>query len=207
MMVLDMRKNCLALLCIAGLAFAQAPPATPPEAPAKAPAPAPAPAQVPEPPRAPLRVGQMHSVYLLGMAYGLDQHLAQYLVRLGVCQVTTDPKAADAVLTDSLGPGFEVRFRQLFAAPKDASDAPSEDEDAAVKVRKEEKERAKQEEEWNAIRSTWGRGRGNVYLVDRYSKAVVYTMYAPPKNSSRPEVDKAAKKIAEDLLKKIKSKG
>jgi len=143
----------------------------------------------------------------MGMAYGLDQHLAQYLVRLGVFQITTDPKTADAVMTDSIGPGFEVRLRQLYAPPAAAVEASTEDEDAAARVHREEGARAKQQEEWNAIRSTWGRGRGNVYLVDRYSKAVIYTMYAPPKDSSRPQVDKAAKKIAEDLAKIVKPKG
>ena len=47
------------------------------------------------------------TVYLLPMANGLDQYLASRLTSESVFQVVTDPKKADAVLTDHVGEGFE----------------------------------------------------------------------------------------------------
>src|SRR5678809_764458 len=43
------------------------------------------------------------TVYLLPMAGGLDQYLALQLTSGGVLQVVTDPKKADAILTDGIG--------------------------------------------------------------------------------------------------------
>src|SRR5262249_55476008 len=60
---------------------------------------------------------QVQSVYLMPMGYGLDQYLANRLTAESVFQVVTDPKRADAVLTDNIGVGFERRLDDLF--PRD----------------------------------------------------------------------------------------
>ena len=49
------------------------------------------------------------TVYLLPMASGLDQYLALQLTSSGVLQVVTDPKKADAILTDGIGARLEDR--------------------------------------------------------------------------------------------------
>src|SRR6476646_9144378 len=59
------------------------------------------------------------TVYLLPMAGGLDQYLALQLTAGGVLQVVTDPKKADAILTDGIGARFEENLTQLYGAPVD----------------------------------------------------------------------------------------
>ena len=61
---------------------------------------------------------QVQTVYLMPMGYGLDQYLANRLTAEGVFEVVTDPKRADAVLTDQLGVGFERRFDELYPREK-----------------------------------------------------------------------------------------
>src|SRR5579863_5206571 len=43
---------------------------------------------------------QVNAVYILSMGNGMDQYLANQLTTAGVFQVVTDPKKADAILTD-----------------------------------------------------------------------------------------------------------
>src|ERR1700728_2941452 len=57
------------------------------------------------------------TVYVLPMAGGLDQFLAQWLTRDHVMQVVADPKIADVVLTDRLGEAFEQKLAEIH--PKD----------------------------------------------------------------------------------------
>jgi len=44
------------------------------------------------------------------MRGGLDQYLANRLTNGGVFRVVTDPKLADAVLTDHMGTEFETQL-------------------------------------------------------------------------------------------------
>jgi hypothetical protein len=67
------------------------------------------------PPNAEL--AQVHKVYLLPMSNGMDQYLANWLTKLGIFQVVTDPKKADAIFTDHLGEAFEGRQAELFPQP------------------------------------------------------------------------------------------
>ncbi|HEY1204319.1 MAG: hypothetical protein ABSH46_16780 [Bryobacteraceae bacterium] len=64
------------------------------------------------PPKAELT--QVHKVYLLPMTNGLEQYLANRLTSLGVFQVVTDPKKADAIFTDRIGEAFESRQTEWF---------------------------------------------------------------------------------------------
>lgn len=64
------------------------------------------------PPKAEL--AQVHKVYLLPMTNGMEQYLANRLTSLGVFQVVTDPKKADAIFTDRIGEAFESRQDELF---------------------------------------------------------------------------------------------
>ena len=60
----------------------------------------------------------VHSVYLLPMARGMDQYLANQLTNGRVFQVVTDPKLADAILTDHVTEGFETQLEQFSPTPK-----------------------------------------------------------------------------------------
>jgi hypothetical protein len=57
---------------------------------------------------------QVRKVYLLPMRNGMEQYLANRLTGLGVFQVVTDPKRADAIFTDGIGEAFESRQAEWF---------------------------------------------------------------------------------------------
>jgi hypothetical protein len=77
------------------------------------------------PPKA--NLAQVHKVYLLPMANGMDQFLANRLTGLGVFQVVTDPKKADAIFTDRIGEAYEARQAEWFPQKpvKPVSDEPA----------------------------------------------------------------------------------
>lgn len=63
---------------------------------------------------------RVKSVYMLPMSNGMDQYLANHLLAADLYVVVTDPKAADAVFTDSLGPAFERKMTELYPPEKPA---------------------------------------------------------------------------------------
>ena len=60
----------------------------------------------------------VHSVYLLPMARGMDQYLANRLTNEHVFRVVTDPKLADAILTDHLSEGLQEQLEDFSPTPK-----------------------------------------------------------------------------------------
>jgi hypothetical protein len=60
----------------------------------------------------------VHSVYLLPMARGMDQYLANQLTNGHVFVVVTDPKLADAILTDHVTEGFQSQLEGFSPTPK-----------------------------------------------------------------------------------------
>ena len=60
---------------------------------------------------------QINTVYILAMGNGVDQFLANQLTSAGVFQVVTDPKKADAILTDRVGEPFEKKLDELYPPP------------------------------------------------------------------------------------------
>ena len=60
----------------------------------------------------------VHSVYLLPMARGMDQYLANQLTNEHVFRVVTDPKLADAIFTDHISEGFQAQLEDFSPAPK-----------------------------------------------------------------------------------------
>ena len=66
----------------------------------------------------------VHTVYLLKMSRGLDQFLASRLTSDHVFRVVTDPQLADAVFTDQIGEGFEMKLDELFPPPPNAKPRP-----------------------------------------------------------------------------------
>ena len=61
---------------------------------------------------------QVQSVYILPMRSGMDQYLANKIVRHGTLLVVTDPQRADAILTDHIGASFERKLDELYPPPK-----------------------------------------------------------------------------------------
>ena len=114
-------------------------------------------------------LGDIKTVYLLPMSNGLDQYLAQQLTAGGVLQVVTDPKNAEAVLTDHVGESFEQSLEDLYQTKPqmaDKSDQATEDKGAPV------------------VRSGMQgkRGRGTIFLVNRRTHEVLWSVYELPKD-------------------------
>src|SRR5580704_16333902 len=60
-------------------------------------------------------LGTVHTVYVLPMAHGLEQYVANTLTEENVFVVVTDPKLADAVLTDHVDAGLQLKLDNLLA--------------------------------------------------------------------------------------------
>ena len=63
-------------------------------------------------------LSNVHTVYLLKMSKGLDQYLANRLTAGHIFQIVTDPKLADAVFTDQIGEGFQLKLEELYPTPE-----------------------------------------------------------------------------------------
>jgi len=134
-------------------------------------------------------ISQVQSVYLLPMSGGLDQYLANRLA--GVFRVVTDPKLADAVFTDQLGESFEQKLAELYPPPEPA-----------------EKDKAAKDKEDKAPTrlSSFGRGKGTIFLVDLKSRAVIWSGYQKRTDSAPNTLNRTAGQIVEQIKKQQKAK-
>jgi hypothetical protein len=118
------------------------------------------------------------TVYILPMSAGLDQYLAQALTKDHVMQVVADPKAAEVVMTDSLGQPFEQKMSEILPAA--------------------DKDKKSDESFHNAFRTS--RRRGTIFLVDAKSRQVLWSDYQkPPRSNSDHDLNRAAEQIAKKL--------
>jgi hypothetical protein len=155
----------------------------------------------------------VHSVYLLPMGSSLDQYLAIRLTSEHVFQVVTDPKLADAIFTDRIGFAFESRLADLLAVPAPAPAAqPASSQQAASQPTGPASSQSGSTlitETVNklsnpASSSSFGRGKGTIFLVDRKSKEVIWSVYEPPKGSTGQFLDKGALDIVSRLKRDLK---
>ena len=126
------------------------------------------------------------TVYVLPMAGGLDQYLALQLTSGGVLQVVTDPKKADAILTDGIGARLEESLTQLYGAPVDKD---------------VDKDKAGKTEFAHPAMRPLSSSRGVVFLVNRTSRDVLWSTFERPKNTQPEELRHAAEKIVDRLAK------
>jgi len=134
------------------------------------------------------------TVYLLPMAGGLDQYLALQLTAGGVLQVVTDPKKADAILTDGIGARLEDSLSALYGeAGKERNDKKDDDKLSSGNAGSETFAHP-------AMRSLSG-GHGVVFLVNRSTRDVLWSTYERPKNTQPDELKHAAKNIVNRLAK------
>ena len=124
------------------------------------------------------------SVYLLPMANGMDQYLAGRLTAGSVIQVVTDPKKADAVLSDHVGETFEKSMDDLYGAVLTSKDASP----AFARV------------------GGGQRSRGTFFLVDRKTRDILWSDEEVPKGTSPKETRRIAARIADHLGKVLKGK-
>ena len=156
-------------------------------------------------------LNQVHTVYLLPMANGFDQFLASQLTAQGVFRVTTDPTRADAFFTDRVGADFEDRLSELLpdtskkeaaeekaAAAKDKPDAP-----AAGSTPQDTVAAFADAAAAPASGRNMGRSKGNVYLVARESRLVIWSTFARPKDLRPKHLDDLAGKLATRLKREM----
>ena len=148
----------------------------------------------------------VHTVYLLKMSKGLDQFLANRLTTEHVFQIVTDPKLADAVFTDQIGEGFQMKLEEMFPTPEPVkSAAPPKPEKTSDEV-----------SPWlgdtmnklsnPASNSSFGRSRGTVFLVDAKSRLVVWSVYQPAKSGTPNDMDRTANDIVSRIKRDRKGK-
>jgi hypothetical protein len=149
-------------------------------------------------------LAEIKTVYLLPMTYSLDQFLAVRLTKGGVVQVVTDPKLADAIISDYIGAGLEDKLKTLYGDKKiePPKTEPSKDD-------KDSKDRDKDEKRDQAFAGSSAgaaRSKGAVFLLDRKTRSVLWSDYVRPKNSQPVELNKVADKVAAQLEKDKKGK-
>ncbi len=133
-------------------------------------------------------IGEVKTVYLLPMSSSLDQYLATHLTSGNVLQVVTDPKKADAILCDRIGAALDDKLNELYgnanAAPdsKNLMDAP------------------------RPVVQAISHARGTIFLIDRKTRNVLWSVYDPPKTTSPGDLNRTAEKISARLAKDLKAK-
>ena len=153
----------------------------------------------------------VHRVYLMPMSRGMDQYLANRLASEHIFEVVTDPKLADAVFTDHLGEGFETRLEDFSPSPKPPEPVAKTTDDARKQNDAERPGPGNIFETSNkvsnpALNSSFGRAKGTIFLVDAKSRAVVWSAYDPPKDSSGKELDRTANNLVSRLKKDLNPK-
>src|SRR2546422_549495 len=125
---------------------------------------------------------EVQAGYLLPMQGGLDQYLANRLnAGGGVCGVT-GPKVGGAVFTHQLGARVGQKLFDLYPPAKDSDKADKNDK-AAPHI------------------STFGRGRGTIFLVDMKSRAVIWSAYEKPGKATSDVLDRTAAHIVQQIKK------
>lgn len=151
---------------------------------------------------------EVRTVYILAMSNGLDQFLANQITASGIFQVVTDPKNADAILTDRVGEAFESKLDELYPPPAPAPAAKAEE--AKPNDSKQDKPAAdKNKKDQNpdldlgagsVFRvSPSSRSKGNLFIVDRKSRNVLWSVFEPPKDNSPNELSKTAERFIKRL--------
>ena len=177
-------------------------------------------------PGAEISGARVQTVYLLPMAHGLDQFVASRLTREHLLEVVADPKRADAVMTDRLGATFELQLDDLYPAPKPAAPEPAAEsksesaKDAGPKDAGPKDQSAKGDKSKDSTMkgdtltsmsepratggapvpvSSFGRGKGTLFLVDAHSRAVLWSIYEKPGRSSPDQLDRVARRVVDRL--------
>ena len=139
------------------------------------------------------------SVYILPMRSGFDQYLANELARSGSVRVVTDPARADAVITDHLGESFQQRMNDLFPEPAKANPKPAPKSTDSKADTKDNSAAADESVADSRPVSSAINGRGNVFLVGRADRAVLWSDFRNPRSRQPKDMRRAADLVASDL--------
>ncbi len=124
------------------------------------------------------------AVYILPMSHGLDQYIAERITSRGLMLVLTDPKRADAILSDRIGGNFEESLQELYG-------------EATVKKSDKIDDSPYQRPAMQPLT----RGKGNIFLIDRQTKDVLWSTFVMPKTGDAHEVNDTADDIVKRLAK------
>jgi hypothetical protein len=162
---------------------------------------------------------EVKRVYILAMSASMDQFLASQLVKAGVFEVVTDPKKADAIITDRVGESFENKLDDLYPPPappkpkkesdetKPATDSTSDAPKTPKSARDATSDKlAGVDLSGGARPSTMGHGKGNIFIVSRGSRSVLWSIYEPPKNNTSRELTKTAERVVKHLQEDLTEK-
>jgi hypothetical protein len=133
-------------------------------------------------------MSSVKTVYLLPMSSGLDQYLAVRLTTASVLQVVADARNADAILTDHIGQSFEDRLDEMYGAKPKSEDDKNGSTPEFVRP------------------ASGAHSRGAIFLVNRKTRDVLWSVYEQPKGTSPADLNRTADRIAEKLAKAIKGK-
>ena len=137
---------------------------------------------------------QVQTVYLLPMGSGLDQYLATRMVERHLFQVVTDPQRADAIIVDRIGEALEEKLAQLYP-------------DEKQKAEKDTEKERKIGEPGSAQRmgsTNLQRGKGTLFLVDRRTHTILWSIYSPSRSTRASDVNRNAESIAKKLALAVK---
>lgn len=153
-------------------------------------------------------LANVRSLYVLPMSHGLDQYIANRLTNEHVFTIVTDPKLADAVLTDRVGTGLQAKLDDLLqpaATEKPQPKADTKDKEDSPKGSGSLAESMSQTSR-PADSSSIGRSKGTIFLVDTKSRQVVWSAYDLPKDTSSKELDRTASDIVSRIKKDLNPK-
>ncbi|HUI54468.1 MAG TPA: hypothetical protein VLY04_05830 [Bryobacteraceae bacterium] len=150
---------------------------------------------------------EVRSVYVLPMAHGMDQYLANRLTNEHVFQIVTDPKAADAVLTDHIGQGLQSKLDEMLAVPAPPAPAKADEKDSTKSGDTAGLVDAVNKLDNPGSNSTISHGKGTVFLVDTKSRQVVWSVFQLAKDATSRELDRTASDIVSRLKKDLSPKG
>ncbi len=136
-------------------------------------------------------LSDVKSVYVMPMARGLDQFIANRIAAEKVFTVVTDPKLADAVFSDRVGDELSRQLDELKSQP-----ASGDNKSAGSQTPLDNP----------AAHSTFGSGKGTLFLVDAKSKEVIWSTFDQPKSSDPGSLDRRASGVVERLKKALKPK-
>ena len=159
-------------------------------------------------------LSQVRNVYILPMTGGLDQYLAKSLTQHRQYQVVTDPKLADAIFTDRVGDSFEKKLVELYPPPpppeKPIEKSEKDDKDDKKSAKDKDKDKDK---DYLAIKTEpmvrlggFSRNRGNIFLVERESKKVIWSFYKRPKTTTPDDMNRIADSIVSSLQRDVVGK-
>jgi hypothetical protein len=163
----------------------------------------------------------VHAVYVMPMTRGLDQYLANRLTNQHIFLVVTDPKLADAIFTDRIGENFQTQLENLFPTPKPPEAVKKAEKSDTAEPAEKPSKRAKAaaaagdnpmfQETVNhldnpALTSTFGRGKGTIFLVDAKSRQVVWSTFDPSKGTLNHDMDRTASDIVSRIKKDMTPK-